>query len=103
QEIITIPTTAKGYVLLVHLEYTEGDPELYALGVTFATAEEAARLQHEHPESVLAHLRWGEESGILYDAFRKKEFCQNLLDAIRQHTRFKGMSGELVALPTPAF
>ena len=103
QEIITIPTTAKGYVLLVHLEYTEGDPELYALGVTFATGEEAARLQHEHPEAILAHLRWGDESGILYDAFREKEFCQSLLDAIRQHHHFKGMSGELVALPTPAF
>ncbi len=103
QEIIPIPTTAKGYVLLVHLEYTEGDPELYALGVTFAAGEEAARIQHENPESVLADLRWGDESGILYDAFREKEFCQSLLDAIRQHSRFKGMAGELVALPTPAF
>ena len=103
QEVIPIPTVPKAALVLIHLEYTEGDPELYALALTSAAGEEAQRVQTEFPESVLAHLRSGKEEGILYDALRDKHFCQTLLDTIRQRRRLKGTAGELVAWPLPSF
>src|SRR6185503_670008 len=76
QEIIPIPPLSNASLVLINVEYTDGDPELYALALSFADGEQAKRVQMEFPESILAHLHSGGEDGILYEALRDKQVCQ---------------------------
>ena len=62
---------------LAEVLYTEGDPETYLL-----TLEQNA-------------------DGAVEDAFFDVDFCRFLLDAIRRRRRFRGRSGDLIALPAP--
>jgi maltose alpha-D-glucosyltransferase/alpha-amylase len=99
QDVIPIGSM-KAAVLLVNVEYTDADPELYAIALTIAAGEQAKRIHQEFPESVFAHIRIADEDGILYDALRDKQFCHTLLEAVRRRRRLKGMAGELMAWPT---
>ncbi len=92
----------RGYLLLVRVEYGEGDPDLYALPLAFAEGGEAQRLEAAAPHAVVAHLRVGEREGLLYDALQNPAFCEALLEAIARRRRLKGDQGEAVATPAPA-
>ncbi|MFP4148495.1 MAG: maltose alpha-D-glucosyltransferase [Nitriliruptoraceae bacterium] len=58
-------------VLLVEVDYVEGEPETYVVPVTFAEGEEAGRLLAVQPQAVLATVK-GQgakgRSGVLVDA-----------------------------------
>ena len=103
QEVIPIPGVAKASFVLINVEYTDGEPELYALALSFAEGEQAKRVQLDFPESILAHIRSAGEDGILYEALRDKQVCQTVLNAVQQRHRLKGTAGALLAWPTPAF
>jgi len=96
---------AGGAVLaLVDVDYTEGEPESYALPLAFATGERAAELAEHAPQAIVAELQ-GEESGLLFDALYDPDFARGLLEAIERRRRFKAEDGpgsELYAYATPA-
>ncbi|MBI3326072.1 MAG: putative maltokinase, partial [Nitrospinae bacterium] len=109
-EVIPLPWAAlEAFVTLVQVEYTEGDPEIYVLPLTYAYGERAAQMQDEFPHPLLARLlvkKKGEdngEPGLLYDALYEKSCSMALLDAIARHRRLKGADGDLLASPTRAF
>ncbi len=93
------------YIILVGVEYIEGEPETYVLPLTFTSGEQAAQVWGEFPHAVVAHLRikGKDEEGILYDALWDKGFSMVLLEAIAHHRQFKGVAGKLIASPTRAF
>jgi maltose alpha-D-glucosyltransferase/alpha-amylase len=105
------------YLVLVEVEYTEGDPETYALALGHAEGEHALELLRDAPQVVLARLQvrgrdFGRRKedverppvpGLLYEVLRDSRFAAALLDSVARRRRFRGAAGELVASSTPAF
>jgi len=94
-------------LVLIEVEYTEGDPETYILPLTSAPAEQAGEIMAEYPHASIARLKPGKEDGdnesLLYDALVNKNFCKFLIEAIGRRRRFKGKAGEVLASRTQVF
>jgi maltose alpha-D-glucosyltransferase/alpha-amylase len=99
--------TAPGMIALIEVEYVQGMLETYALPVTFAAGQSAARVRQTAPRAVVAEIQLsaknGASTGVLYDAVEAPDWCMSLLDAIARRRQFKGTAGEVVAAPTRAF
>jgi maltose alpha-D-glucosyltransferase/alpha-amylase len=95
----------EAHLLLVRVDYLEGEADTYLLTVAAASGRQADRVHQELSGSVIATVRNGERNGhcVLYDATRDKKFAASLLDSIGRRRRFKGSSGEIAASPTEAF
>jgi len=105
-----IPIHSPGFaanLVLIEVEYTEGDPETYVLPLTSAPAEQADEIIAEYPHAVIARLKPGKGDGdnesLLYDALVNKNFCKFLIEAIGRRRHFKGKTGEILASRTRAF
>jgi maltose alpha-D-glucosyltransferase/alpha-amylase len=96
-EVVPFPKS-RSYLLLIRVEFTEGDAEFYTMALSAATGDV------ENPEFVLARLqRPNGESGLLVGALRNREFCDELLAAILRRKKFTGEQGDLVASHTRVF
>jgi maltose alpha-D-glucosyltransferase / alpha-amylase len=101
QDAIGLPTGERtGLLLLVSVDYMDGDPERYLLPVSVATGHIAEKLETRSPEDVIARAIVGSQAapGVLYNATRDKEFCETLLDAMIRRRSFSGADGELKGL-----
>ncbi|MEX2547067.1 MAG: maltose alpha-D-glucosyltransferase [Chloroflexota bacterium] len=88
------------------VEYTEGEAERYVLPLALAPSDQAARVVHDAPQAVVAHVSPDGEGGAtwtLYDALYDPRFSGDLLDAIGTRRRFAGRRGEITATPTKAY
>jgi len=106
REALRMPyASSAAYITLVQVDYTEGDPEIYALPLTFASGERADQVRAEFAQVVVTRLRTAEADGdgVLFDALGDRGFCAALLEAIRHRRRLRGEGGDLVAVPTHAF
>jgi maltose alpha-D-glucosyltransferase/alpha-amylase len=106
----TIPVSfdsSKTFLTALEVQYGGGTPESYFLPLTFASGERATEVIQNSPKAVVCRIRVkgkGEDSeGIVYDALYDEDFCKFLLDAVSRRRRFKGESGELLALPSKVF
>ncbi len=96
-EVVPFPAS-RSYLVLIRVDFTEGDPEFYTLAVSVTMGEV------EHPEFVLARLQGPDSStGLLYGALWNREFSDELLRAILRRRRFAGERGEIVAAHSRAF
>jgi maltose alpha-D-glucosyltransferase/alpha-amylase len=109
-EAIPIPAAGKpangdpvGFLALVHVEYTEGDPDTYSLPLTAVGMGRARDLLDYHPGSVVALLRTADGDRALVDAMWEPAFGRALLAAIARRRRSKGSTGTLSATPEPTF
>ena len=105
QDVITVPyDTSEAHLLLVRMDYSEGEAETYLLPVTFAWEERAVQVLGELPQAVIACLKLGhkgsERDGVIYDALVEQGFRNALLKAVARRRRFRGEKGELVTSPT---
>jgi maltose alpha-D-glucosyltransferase/alpha-amylase len=103
QDAISVPATPTNAVLLILLvEYMEGDPERYLVPVSLAMADRAERLERECPEDIIARVKLGEanDTGVVYNAAREHELCRTLFEAVARRRSFCGADGELKALRT---
>ncbi len=87
-------------LVIVRLEYTEGEPETYALPIAFAAEEHVERVAEDIPSALLARLTGKGDRGVLFDAMWNRDFTEALLTAIRRRRRTKAAHGQLVARPT---
>jgi len=107
-EVVPIPARSTSTKLLfIRVEYREGNPETYTLPVTAAFGEEAAQIQRDLPQAVVAPLKVQvkdrEQTGVVYDALWNADLSRALLDAIGQGCSFKGTEGTLIASSTKAY
>jgi trehalose synthase-fused probable maltokinase len=94
------------YFFLVQVEFVGSDPQTYALPL-----QELSNIpQEEAAEAAGFGLRItperdGEDvnSVVFVDALRQQDGAGVLLDLIARGDRFRGLSGELVGIPTTAF
>ncbi|MFC1967881.1 maltose alpha-D-glucosyltransferase [Chloroflexota bacterium] len=105
QDVITVPyDTSVAHLVLVRIEYSDGEPETYFLPITFASEERASQVIDELPQAVLARLKLrgkgGEREGLIYDALVEQGFRDALLKAMARRRRFRGEKGELVTSHT---
>ncbi len=91
------------HLLLVQVDYTEGDPEVYSMPVAVAAGPEAKRMLDESPGAVIAQIAGESRTSVLFDALQDKDSCLFLLDAIGRRRRFRGQAGEFLGVPTRAF
>ncbi|WP_052667796.1 maltose alpha-D-glucosyltransferase [Nitriliruptor alkaliphilus] len=93
------------HLLIVRVEYVDGEPEEYVLAVGFAEGEDAGRVAATAPTAVLAHVRGRGprgHTGILYDVLQDEEAGRVLLDTVARGRRSKTSAGELVGRREPA-
>jgi maltose alpha-D-glucosyltransferase/alpha-amylase len=95
-EVIPFPKS-QTYLLLVRVDYTDGDPEIYTLPLSVAVGDAPSK-------SVLARLRTPDgTSGTLYSGFQSPEFEQEMLTAVLRRKKFSGPCGDLLASHTKWF
>ena len=102
-ELITIPyRDDQATMVWLQVEYTEGDRETYVLLLGYAQGQ-SKDLQTQMPASVVAQVRSGEETGMLFEATADRHFLLFPLEAIANSRRFSGKEGQLVASQTELF
>jgi maltose alpha-D-glucosyltransferase / alpha-amylase len=91
---------ATAYLVVVQVEFTEGDPHLYAVPLAFATGDRCETILTYQRHAVIARLKAEGVDGILYDAMWEPAFCDALLATITRRRRHKGDRGSVVASTT---
>jgi maltose alpha-D-glucosyltransferase/alpha-amylase len=104
-EVIELPEAAgdlESRILLVRVDYVEGEPETYCVALAFASGKKAERVFLDWPDSVIARVRkqGSEKAGVIYEATANKDFLRLLLDGIVRGRRLNGQSGELACVRT---
>ena len=102
-DVVHLPET-HSYLVLVRVEYDEGEPEVYQLPLSVARGAEVEQVQKDLPEFVLAHLRSDDETkGVIYSAFRDRQFPDALLGSISRRRKARTARGELSGSHTREF
>ena len=108
EDVIPVPhATGTAWLLVIHVDYADGEPEVYQLPVA-ATGDEqlVESILRGRACSLIARLedpRDNSRQVVLYDAISDKGFCTGLLQAIARRRVFRGEASELSAQPTPTF
>ncbi len=86
---------ARSFLVLIQVEYGEGEPETYVLAVTVADPDRAEELLADHPNCGIAWIdvRSGGERLFLHDALVDPAFMASALDAFRARRTFPSMGG----------
>ncbi|MCA9098158.1 MAG: maltose alpha-D-glucosyltransferase, partial [Planctomycetaceae bacterium] len=94
-------------ILLVEVEYTEGEPETYQLPVVFAQGVQERNILADRPAAGLMVVQKSEngdaELATLCDTTHETEFWLLLFDAITQGRILPGLQGGIEPLQTSAF
>ncbi len=95
-DVVPLPKS-RSYLLLVRVEYSDGEPEFYTIPLSIAGSPE------EEPMWVLARLQGPDgTTGVLYSGFQSRGFLDELLTAMVRR-RFANGRGEITASHTRAF
>jgi maltose alpha-D-glucosyltransferase/alpha-amylase len=88
---------AAAFLLIVNVDYTEGEPDEYLLPISFAIEAERVELEAHAPHLVIARLRLqpDDREGVIYDAIGNRGVCKHMLHAISRRRAFKGQHGTL--------
>jgi maltose alpha-D-glucosyltransferase / alpha-amylase len=87
------------HMLVVRVEYADGEPEHYVVPVAFAEGEEAGRFATTSPGAVLAEVKGRgakAQSGLLIDALQHPAASMLLLETINRGRRWRSQTGEIV-------
>ena len=105
RDVLPVPNVSSGaHIVLVQVDYMEGDPEVYTLPLIHASGDRAEDVLREHQDFVVARVRVrGGEEGVLYEAVVEEDFCKALLEAMARRRKRKGEEGEFLATPTRVF
>jgi len=90
------------YFTLLQIEYSEGEPETYAVPLKTVLASREAEIKEKHTHAIIIRLKPRGKSGgdIVYDAMVDRDFGNDLLSSIKRQHIFKGIIGEIAASPT---
>src|SRR5439155_3221885 len=87
-----------GFIVVLEIEYTDGEPDRYLLPVAMAQARRAD--EPERTTTLIARLRDG---CLLYEPVADERFGNALLDIVGRRKRLKGRTGMLSGSPTRQF
>ncbi|GEO11688.1 maltose alpha-D-glucosyltransferase [Segetibacter aerophilus] len=72
-------------LVLIEVRYESGLPESYQLPLTFAKEKLAQRLGTNCPQAIIAHLKVGDDEGVLVDALFTPELQHLLIERMGSH------------------
>jgi maltose alpha-D-glucosyltransferase/alpha-amylase len=99
-DVVRLPET-DAYLLFVHVEFDEGEPETYQLPLSLARGAEMEQVEKQLNEFILAHLESDDGTkGLLYSAFRDPRFPDALLGTITRRRRVRTLRGEFLGSHT---
>ncbi|MFL6311481.1 MAG: maltose alpha-D-glucosyltransferase [Terriglobales bacterium] len=102
-DVIPLPETM-AHILLINLDYSDGEPELFTVPLSLATGEHADIILREKLHMVLARVKGlPDQQSILYGAVFDRQFNDAVLKAMLRRRRIKGENGDLVGTHTRAF
>jgi maltose alpha-D-glucosyltransferase / alpha-amylase len=102
-DIMSIPKS-DSYILLIDVEYSDGEPDSYLIPLALATGEKAEAILKERPERILATLDgYSDSTNIVYGATFSRQFSDAILQAIVRRRQFKTEKGEFAGGHTRAF
>jgi maltose alpha-D-glucosyltransferase / alpha-amylase len=87
------------HVLIVRVEYVDGEPEHYVVPVAFAEGEDAGRIDATSPDAVLLDVRArgaDGQSGVIYDALHEPTAAALLLQTVARRRRARGSHGDVI-------
>jgi maltose alpha-D-glucosyltransferase / alpha-amylase len=90
--------TAERRLLLLDVEFAEGEPQVYLLPAAIANVRREQDQGRNVP--VIARLRDG---AILYEPVQEESFAGSLLEVFAKKKTLRGMNGEMTATTTRAF
>ena len=84
---------AQAFLMLVQLDYTDGEPETYVLPLGVASPGRAEELLADHPNCGVAWVesRGGGDRQFLFDALVDPSFMEGTLDAVRRRRSFSSL------------
>ncbi len=86
---------------LLEVQYTEGLAEIYQIMLSVEKGDKAREIAEDFPQAVVARVRAGDESGILYDGIYSEGVRNAIFRFISRKKRIKGLHGEISALRSP--
>jgi maltose alpha-D-glucosyltransferase / alpha-amylase len=102
-DVIALPETL-ARILLIRIEYTDGEPDLLTVPLSLAAGEPAETILRDKPHVVLARLEGlPEANSVLYGAIFDRQFTDALLMAMLRRRRFRGERGDIVGTHTRKF
>jgi maltose alpha-D-glucosyltransferase / alpha-amylase len=102
-DVISLPETM-AHILLVNVEYTDGEPEQFTVPLSLAIGEQAETILREKLYTVLAKVKGlPDPQSILYGSVFDRQFNDALLKAMLRRRRIKGEKGDIVGTHTRAF
>jgi maltose alpha-D-glucosyltransferase/alpha-amylase len=90
-------------LVLVTVEYTEGDPEQYVLPLALSRGERASEIVERTPHAVIARALVEGSEALLVDALAEPACVRSLIEQIGRRRRFRGEHGVIASQPTAAF
>ena len=91
-------------VVLLRVEYVEGDPEVYALPLAYAAAGAGAdAVRRDLPGALIADVREVGGDGVVYDGVYDRVTAAALLDVIARRRRARAGHADLAGVQTQAF
>jgi maltose alpha-D-glucosyltransferase / alpha-amylase len=105
-EALAVPYDHRqAYLVGLHVDYIQGDPQTYWLYLSATQGESAIQLLTETPQAAIARLRLAghDQGAVLYDAIADKTFLTALLTATAQGQTLAGLAGELIVTSTEFF
>ncbi len=87
--IIDTIAVREAMLLVLSLEYTQGEAERYVLPIAFAAGAAAARIAEEIPHAVVCPAVVDGEEGVVYDGLFNPSFREEVLLAMVRRKRLK--------------
>jgi maltose alpha-D-glucosyltransferase/alpha-amylase len=95
-------TPPMAHQVIVQVELDHGSPERYNLPLAWVSGAEADEMKKWHADAVVADLRAGGESGVLFDAVHSTEFVRAMADLLARRRALPGGRGRMLGVPSPA-
>ncbi len=92
-------------VLILNVDYLEGEPDSYVLPITVATGDEARRILRDSPRTAIAQIELRgkrQDKTLLIDAMWDEDSCRLFLQTIVGRRRLRGEEGQLTGVRTRA-
>jgi len=105
-ETITVPSEdGPAHLLLIKVQYVDGEPQVYSVPLAFAEGRQAVRIRKELPHALVAEVRrQGTRHGsVIYDALWSRAFASALLQTIARHRSLKGLYGTVTVKAGAAY
>src|SRR5258708_9549518 len=100
---VVVREPAPAFLVFVRAYYDDGNSDRYTVPLGIATGEEAEKLLHDQPRTVLAHVKGRSGKGILYDAVAGDAFCARLLEWVDGKQGAKTQTGRIEGVQTTAY